>query len=86
MLEPLKKQLRKLDKTREQWEETRTYIQVHGWQPCQRVSQGFTSDRESHFVSGSKFLLRLKPLKMRKRSGRNSTSCTVFWWKKREIG
>lgn len=28
MLEPLKKQLRKLNKTKEQWEETRTYIQV----------------------------------------------------------
>lgn len=34
MLEPLKKQLRKLNTTREQWEETRTYIQVHDWQTC----------------------------------------------------
>lgn len=29
LLETLKKQLRKLNKTKEQWEETRTYIQVH---------------------------------------------------------
>lgn len=28
VLETLKKQLRKLNKTKEQWEETRTYIQV----------------------------------------------------------
>lgn len=29
LLETLKKQLRKLNKTKEHWEETRTYIQVH---------------------------------------------------------
>lgn len=46
MLEPLTKQLRKLNKTKEQWEDTRTYIQVHVWQ--QRVFQAFTFDRESH--------------------------------------
>lgn len=34
MLEPLKKQLRKLNQTKKQWEETRAYIQVHVWQRC----------------------------------------------------
>ena len=34
LLEPLKKQLRNLSKTKEQWEETRTYIHVRVWQRC----------------------------------------------------
>lgn len=43
MLENLKKQLRKLNKTKEQWKETRTYIQVHFSAKMLKVSQTFTT-------------------------------------------
>uniref|UniRef100_H3CM49 Tripartite motif containing 35-12 n=1 Tax=Tetraodon nigroviridis TaxID=99883 RepID=H3CM49_TETNG len=41
MLEPLKKQLRKLDKTREQWEETRTYIQTQAVENEKAIREEF---------------------------------------------
>lgn len=94
MLENLKKQLRKLNKTKEQWEETRTYIQVHFSAKMLKVSQNFTTDNHADsnqgvgvgFFYGSTFLLSIKPLRTRKQSGRSLKRCAGFWWRKRDIG